>query len=166
MSPTDSVHLLAELSACIAGASPEQRGALWRLAEPGRQLDANLVRLPADAAVEEHSEHDLDVLLLVAGGSGTLLGGAEEVALAVGTLAWLPRAAPRGLRAGPQGLVYLTVHRRRPGLTVQRSRTAEPVDEGGEAACLLHRTCPACGMVPDGAAPAYCSHCGAQLPTD
>ncbi|MDH6117655.1 hypothetical protein [Kitasatospora sp. GAS204B] len=161
-----TARLLADLAERVAGAGSEQRGALWRLAEPGRQLDANLIRLPADAVVDEHQENDLDVLLLVVAGGGTLLDGARALPLEVGGLVWLPCAARRGLRAGPGGLVYLTVHRRRPGLAVQGVRTARPVAEGGEAACLLHRICPACGAVPDGVAPAYCSRCGERLAAD
>ena len=166
MDSRSTVRLLAELAECVAEASPEQRGALWRLSEPARQLDANLIRLPAGADVGEHQENDLDVMLLVVAGSGALLDVERELPLGVGSLAWLPRGARRGLRAGPDGLVYLTVHRRRPGLAVQGIREAEPVEEAGEAACWLHLICPGCGAVPDGASPAYCSRCGERLPTD
>ncbi len=38
-----------------------------------------------------------------------------------------------------------------------------PLDEGGESACWLDRLCPACGRMPDGAAPAHCSGCGEPL---
>ncbi|GAA1245998.1 hypothetical protein GCM10009665_41110 [Kitasatospora nipponensis] len=167
--PGDTARLLADLHECLAQAAPEQRGALWRLAESARQLDANLVRLPPDAVVPAHTENDLDVLLLVVAGSGTLRAGegagADELPLAATTLAWLPRTARRALHAGPQGLDYLTVHRRRPGLTIRGTRP-DPADEGGDSACWLHRLCPACGMVPDGTAPAYCSHCGEHLPPE
>ncbi|MDH6127368.1 hypothetical protein [Kitasatospora sp. GP82] len=163
---TSTARLLADLAERVAEAGPEERGALWRLTEPARQLDANLIRVPAGAVVDEHQENDLDVLLLVVAGGGTLLGGAQPLPLEVGALIWLPRAARRGLRAGPEGLVCLTVHRRRPGLAVQGTRDIGPVAEGGEAACQLHRICPACGAVPDGVAPAYCSRCGERLATD
>ncbi|MFI9270720.1 cupin domain-containing protein [Kitasatospora sp. NPDC052896] len=167
MPPTNTPRLLADLSECVAEAGPERRGALWRLTEPARQLDANLIRLPAGAVVAEHRENDLDVLLLVVAGDGTLLDGARTVPLGAGALAWLPRAARRGLRAGPDGLVYLTVHRRRPGLAVRGTGRVAPVDDqGGEAACWLHQVCPGCGAVPDGVAPVYCSRCGERLATD
>jgi|GEM_PF-1207871 len=157
-------RLLMEVGATLAAAPPEQRGALWRLAEPGRQLDANLVRLPPGARVAAHAEGVLDVLLLAVAGSGSLrpepipagggaetgggaagggavvgggaAGGAEaaggaaegsteaggarseEIALAPGAAVWLPRGSRRSLSAGPDGLAYLTVHQRRPGLAV------------------------------------------------
>ncbi|MET7637830.1 hypothetical protein [Streptomyces sp. NPDC005438] len=94
-------------------------GALWRLAEPGRQLDANVVRVPPGGGVDAHVEGDLDVLLLVVAGDGTL-GTAEGArSLTPGSLLWLPRGASRSLVAGGEGLCYLTVHRRRPGMWIQ-----------------------------------------------
>jgi hypothetical protein len=110
-------------------------GALWKLAESGRQLDANLVHLPAHERVETHTEPDLDVMLLVVAGSGELrspngagaaerAGGATEAfgaahALVEGTLMWLPHGSTRSIGAGAQGLSYLTVHRRRPGMQIR-----------------------------------------------
>lgn len=105
----------------IAGQDPQSAGALWKLAEPGRQLDANLVHLPPGERVETHAEPDLDVLLLVVAGRATLTSpdtAAEE--LADGALVWLPHGSARSLAAGPEGLSYLTVHRRRPGMQIRR----------------------------------------------
>ena len=39
-------RVLARIAELLAAAAPDERGALWHLAEPGRELDANLVRLP------------------------------------------------------------------------------------------------------------------------
>ncbi|MFI9358886.1 hypothetical protein [Streptomyces lydicus] len=39
--------------------------------------------------------------------------------LAAGTLLRLPHAAVRSLTAGEDGMSYLTVHRRRPGMQIQ-----------------------------------------------
>ncbi|KJK59259.1 cupin domain-containing protein [Saccharothrix sp. ST-888] len=167
MPSTDVPRLLADLPECVATASPEQRGALWRLAEPGRQLDANLVRLPAGGAVEEHVEPDLDVLLLVVEGSGTLWSEGRSQPLTAGALAWLPRGSHRALRADPAGLAWLTVHQRRPGLTIRpaRAATTAPAEttEGGEPPCWSNRVCPACGRPAEGTAPSYCSRCGERL---
>ena len=93
---------------------------MWRLAEPGRQLDANVVRLPPGQRVDTHAEPDLDVLLPVLSGDGTL-GTAEGTRqLAEGTLLWLPHTSSRSLAAGDDGLCYLTVHRRRPAMQIRR----------------------------------------------
>lgn len=117
--PEPQPAVLCDLSALAAGAGPEEAGALWRLAESGRQLDANVVRLPPGRRVGTHAEPDLDVLLLVVAGDGTLhtTGGAQP--LAPGLLLWLPHGSTRDLAAGPDGLAYLTVHRRRPGMQIR-----------------------------------------------
>ena len=263
MSPTRNVpQVLAGLDASLARASAKQAGAVWRLAEPGRQLDANLVRLLPGARVGAHVEEDLDVLLLVLEGSGLLSGrdqvetgtdteasgsaggaggtegtgaegagnaagaehadgtkGAGSAAGAGGTagpgsvegaggtagpggaegavrtagpagsaaaagdaqllephgVAWLPRGSRRALSAGPEGLVYLTVHQRRPamgirtafsGVTARVPVTAADVgDLGGEGPCLLDRVCAACGRLSPEASARYCGHCAAPLPS-
>ncbi|MFI5683454.1 hypothetical protein [Streptomyces sp. NPDC051636] len=108
---------------CDTGALTEpgdgSAGALWRLAEPGRQLDANIVRLPPARRVDTHTEPDLDVLLLVVAGAGTLISPDGPQPLAEGSMAWLPHGSSRGLMAGADGMSYLTVHRRRPGMRIQ-----------------------------------------------
>ncbi|MDG9705517.1 hypothetical protein [Streptomyces sp. DH37] len=155
----------------MARAAPDRGGALWRLAEPGRQLDANLVRLPPGAAVGEHAENDLDVLLLVVGGGGEIEDGAGgRQTLAPKALVWLPRTSRRALRAGPEGLVYLTVHRRRPGMAVglrasAGERAAPGEGGGGEGPCMLDRVCPACGRMNERAGAVACERCGEPLPS-
>lgn len=114
----DAFTVAAEVSGPGVG---DRAGAVWRLAESGRQLDANLVRLPPDERVALHVEPDLDVLLLVVTGAGALATDEGERQVDAGALVWLPHGARRGVAAGPDGLVYLTVHRRRPGMRI-RSR--------------------------------------------
>ncbi|MFF9864713.1 cupin domain-containing protein [Streptomyces sp. NPDC013953] len=108
---------------CDTGAlqalAPAATGALWRLAEPGRQLDANVVRIPPEQRVDPHTEPDLDVLLLVIAGEGDLVTTEGSRLLHAGSLTWLPHGCARGLVAGSRGLTYLTVHRRRPGMTIR-----------------------------------------------
>jgi quercetin dioxygenase-like cupin family protein len=99
----------------------DSSGALWKLAESGRQLDANLVHLPAGRGVHTHTEPELDVLLLVVAGAGTLETPEGAKALAQGSLVWLPCGSVRSITAHSEGLSYLTVHRRRPGMQI-RSR--------------------------------------------
>jgi quercetin dioxygenase-like cupin family protein len=100
-------------------------GAQWKLAEPGRQLDANLIHLPGGQHVATHVEPDLDVLLFVQDGDGTLGFDGGTLALTSGTILWLPRGSSRSLAAGAGGMSYLTVHQRRPGLRI-RSRDDDP----------------------------------------
>ncbi|MCD9879326.1 hypothetical protein [Streptomyces guryensis] len=104
------------LTATAAGGA----AVLWKLDESGRQLDANLVRLTPGRHIAPHAEPDLDVLVLVVAGDGALGAGpgAEPQALTTGTLLWLPHGCTRSITAGDDGLAYLTVHRRRPGLQI------------------------------------------------
>ncbi|MGI5365468.1 hypothetical protein C9J60_26590 [Streptomyces sp. A244] len=103
----------------LAATAPGSAGALWRLAEPGRQLDANLVRVPPRGSIGTHAEPDLDVLLLVVTGDGTLGAADGPHPVEPGSLVWLPHGSVRNVTAGESGLTYVTVHRRRPGMQIQ-----------------------------------------------
>ncbi|MFJ6749344.1 hypothetical protein ACIQNI_14290 [Streptomyces sp. NPDC091266] len=121
-------RVLALLCDRLATAPDTRQRVLWRLAEPGRGLDANLVRLPPDGGVDAHSDDVLDVLLVVLDGSGHLTTPEGRQDLVPGAVAWLPRTSSRSLRAGASGLVHLTVHRRRPGLSIGGTRTDDATD--------------------------------------
>lgn len=158
-------QVLAVLDDLLASATPDERGALWRLAKEGRELDANFVRLPPGAEVGEHQEDVLDVLLVVLGGGGSLTTGPDTLTLTPTTVTWLPRTSRRALAAGPEGLTYLTVHRRRPGLTIKPSVTAPAAAyEGGEGPCMLDRVCPECGRLSADPSPVFCGNCGERFP--
>ncbi|MGO1256914.1 cupin domain-containing protein [Microbacterium gubbeenense] len=88
-------------------------GAVWSLAPDDRTLDANVIWLPAGDGIASHIGPDLDVLVHVIDGSGTLETSGDEIALAPGVLAWLPPRSRRAFAAGPDGLRYLTVHQRK-----------------------------------------------------
>ncbi|MFF4079305.1 hypothetical protein ACFYZN_07855 [Streptomyces sp. NPDC001777] len=173
---TSAPRVLAVLDDLLRAATHEERGALWQLAEQGRELDANLVRLPSGAEVGEHQEDVLDVLLVVVEGSGRITAPEGVLDLAPTTAVWLPRTSRRALAAGPDGLAYLTVHRRRPGLTIKSPATSRierpaappvappaPHDGGGEAPCMLDRVCPACGRLSHDPEPVFCSRCGERF---
>jgi quercetin dioxygenase-like cupin family protein len=160
--------VIAQVPDVLRDATAGQRGALWRLEQSSRQLDANVVRLPPAAEGAGHVEPDVDVLLYVIGGSGALVLAAERQPLTPGCLVWLPRGTRRALSAGPEGLVYLTSHQRRAGLTI-RSAAAEPsapaASQGGEPACLLHLVCPGCGRLSPEPTARFCGQCGDPLPS-
>ncbi|MGO1468161.1 MAG: cupin domain-containing protein [Microbacterium gubbeenense] len=88
-------------------------GAVWSLAPDDRTLDANVIWLPAGDGIAAHQGPDLDVLVHIIDGSGTLVTGDGEIALTTGVLAWLPPRSRRAFAAGPDGLRYLTVHQRK-----------------------------------------------------
>ena len=59
------------------------------------------------------------MLVHVVSGSGRLETESGPLELGSGALAWLPRRSRRAFVAGPEGLCYLTVHRRRRALTLE-----------------------------------------------
>jgi len=102
---TPVARVLADLHA-LADNSAVPAGARWTLAEPGRQLDANLVHLPPGERVGTHVERDLDVVLVVISGDGSVGTPEGPQQVAVGNLVWLPHGSTRDLTAGPAGLTY------------------------------------------------------------
>jgi quercetin dioxygenase-like cupin family protein len=119
-SPAESpmARILADVHA-LTDDSLVSSGARWKLTEPGRQLDANLVHLPPGHRFDTHSEPDLDVVLVVVAGAGSVGTPDGPQSLADGNIVWLPRGSTRNITAGSDGLSYLTVHRRRPGLQIR-----------------------------------------------
>lgn len=109
------------------GQQPEQprRGAVWSIAEPERELDSNLIRLPPGDSIPPHLGAEVDTLVHVVRGGGVLTTEDGEAPLQEGDVALLPRRTVRGFRAGEHGLEYLTVHRRRQSL---RIRSGPPGD--------------------------------------
>lgn len=98
------------------------RGAVWSITGADRELDANLIRLPPGEAIDVHVGAEVDVLIHVVTGAGFLVLPEAEQPLRVGDVALLPRRSERGFRAGPEGLEYLTVHRRRQALRIGTRR--------------------------------------------
>jgi len=112
--------LLCDTHAVVAGADPAVAGALWRLQAGQRDLDSNLIQLPPGTTIDPHTGPDCDVLVHVLHGTGRMGTDAGEVELRTGSLVWLPRLSRRSFVAGEDGLRYLTVHQRRPGVTIGR----------------------------------------------
>ncbi|OKK16314.1 hypothetical protein AMK16_24890 [Streptomyces sp. CB00455] len=133
---------------------------VWALEDRARDLDANLVRLGPWAAIGEHTETVLGVLLVVVSGSGELRTRDSAHPLAPGSVAWLPVGTTRSVRAGAEGLTYTTAHRRRPPLAIPTA----PHADAGEPACLLDRVCAACGRLATERDARYCGRCGTPLP--
>ncbi|MGW5529799.1 hypothetical protein [Streptomyces xanthochromogenes] len=159
MTEQHGARLVADLGRELAAASSHTGGALWRLAESGRDLDANLLRLPPGRTIDEHTDLRLDVLLVVLEGGGELRTESGTLLLRPVTALWLPKGSRRALSGGADGMGYLSVHPRRPGLTIG----APPPAEGGESACLLGRVCPECGRLATERAARFCWNCGSAL---
>ena len=102
----------------------EASGAVWRLPMRRRDLDSNIIHLQSAAKIEGHSGPALDVLLHILDGDGQLVTELTTLALRPGMLVWLPRRSRREITAGADGLTYLTVHQRRPGLSIEAAPAA------------------------------------------
>lgn len=109
---TQFPHIVGNTDA-LTNAGADDRGAVWKLEDADRDLDSNLIHLPAGEAIGDFDGPDLDSLVVVLSGSGTLRTAEGEIALEPGQIVWLPKHSRRGYQAGPNGLGYLTVHQRR-----------------------------------------------------
>jgi len=109
-----------------ADAADVRGGSLWQLDPVARDLDANIIALPAGDEIRRHDGPELDVLLLVLEGAGTLETEDGELALTPGMLVWLPRRSQRRFVAGRDGLRYFSVHQRKPALTITARSDAGP----------------------------------------
>ena len=122
--PACWAHLFDDDGALVADLGPvlgaTGDGVHWTLDHDG-DLNANLVRLDPDHAMAEHTNREVDVLLVVLAGSGHVALGTRTVPLHPHVVAHAPKGLARTVQAGAQGLTYLTVHRRRGGLTIGRA---------------------------------------------
>lgn len=121
---TDVPQVLGNTRDLVGGGTPDPdaqaslEGAVWKLESHQRQLDSNVIRLGPNDHIQSHQGPDQDVLLHILSGSGQLDSDAGTTDLAIGSLAWLPRRSRRSILAGADGLSYLSVHTRRPGLAI------------------------------------------------
>ncbi|MFB7179848.1 hypothetical protein ACFCYI_19370 [Streptomyces sp. NPDC056257] len=142
----------------VAAVAQGQSGALWRLEGVDRQLDANLVRHLPGTGGAPHTEDEVDVMLVVLGGGGTLTLDGAQSQLSPGFLGVLPRGTSRSLLAGSEGLLVLTVHRRRRGMRIGRTTPA-----AAPRPCEVHLVCGRCHRHAIEADARYCSACGTAL---
>lgn len=95
-------------------------GVDWSLARSG-DLNCNLVRLDPGHHLGDHVNHDLDVIIIVIAGSGTIKIDDTSSPLRPNVVADVPKGTSRRIEAGPDGLGYFTIHRRRTlGITKRR----------------------------------------------
>ncbi|WP_168207280.1 DUF2249 domain-containing protein [Microlunatus elymi] len=103
-------------TASLADAQPDAAGVIWKLPINERDLDSNVIGLAPGGRIDPHAGPELDVLIHVLAGSGTLTTESGTLDLTAGDLLWLPRRSRRSFAAGDDGLRYLTVHQRRASL--------------------------------------------------
>ena len=113
---TETPRIVADSAA--VDRPPQASGSAWRLDSPQRDLDANIITLTPGDTIDRHTGPALDVLIHVISGSGVLATDDEEIELSPGAVVWLPRRTTRAFTAGRDGLSYLSVHQRKPGLSI------------------------------------------------
>ena len=117
LSATPLPRVLVDTSTLtVDHSAPDARGAVWKLEARDRDLDSNVIALPPGGTIDAHDGPDLDVMVHVLSGGGVLGREQGSLDLSPGLLVWLPRRSRRAFTAGPDGLRYLTVHRRRQAL--------------------------------------------------
>jgi quercetin dioxygenase-like cupin family protein len=96
---------------------PKGTGPLWGMASG--DLNATLLVWPAGHEVAEHTNTELDVLLIVLEGGGAASIDEQDHALSPGHALLIPKGRSRVIRAGTTGIRYVSVHRRRPPLQIE-----------------------------------------------
>jgi quercetin dioxygenase-like cupin family protein len=118
-SSSRSPAAVVDVARALAAASGDRDGAVWSLETD--DLDANLVRLGRAGTIGEHTNDEVDVVIVVLDGDGVVRIDDERHEVRSRTLVCVPRGTTRGIVAGDDGLVYVTVHRRRRGLGISGS---------------------------------------------
>jgi mannose-6-phosphate isomerase-like protein (cupin superfamily) len=118
--------VVVDLGAARVGVS----GAIWSLPHGG-DLDANLVRLDAHEVIACHVNHEVDVLLIVQSGAGQVTIDGVEHELRADVLVLVPSGVARAIAAGPMGITYISIHRRRGPLTITSRPPRLPAREAG-----------------------------------
>mgnify|MGYP002737717601 CR=1 FL=1 len=111
-------RVVADVTALLGHVDSSTGGSIWQLEPGARDLDSNVIALPAGDEIALHVGPNLDVLILVLQGSGQLQTELSVLDLQQGALVWLPRNAQRRFIAGTEGIRYLTVHHRKPTLNI------------------------------------------------
>jgi quercetin dioxygenase-like cupin family protein len=96
------------------------KGPIW--GADSEELNATMLVWPAAEGPPEHVNAERDVLYVVLEGAATLTidGGPRE--LQAGEALIVAKGTRRGLVAGPDGVRYVTAHRRRGGLQIKPLR--------------------------------------------
>lgn len=127
LASTPLPRVLIDTHTVAAGTGdPGVSGAVWNIPVRERDLDSNIISLEPGGTIDAYTGPELDVLIHVLGGEGTLGTELDDIELSSGALVWLPRGSRRAFTAGPGGLRYLTVHQRRQSLVLRTTRPGAP----------------------------------------
>jgi uncharacterized cupin superfamily protein len=91
-------------------------GPVWGMSSD--DLNATLLAWPPGHEVSEHTNSELEVLIAVLEGGGIAVVDGRRHALGPGSLLLVDTGASRSILAGPNGVRYLSIHRRRSPLQI------------------------------------------------
>lgn len=97
-------------------------GETWSVASA--DLNATLVAWEAGQGVATHRNDERDVLLVVLDGAGTVTVDGRRSDVRAPAAVVIPKGTERAVAAGPQGLRYVSVHRRREAGIAVRPRVS------------------------------------------
>jgi mannose-6-phosphate isomerase-like protein (cupin superfamily) len=92
-------------------------GPVWGTAS--EDLNATLLAWPAGQEIAEHVNEDRDVLIVVVDGEAEVWVDGRRHVVRGGTALLVGQGTTRRIHAGPQGVRYLSVHRRRGLLQIE-----------------------------------------------
>ncbi|MEO6866843.1 MAG: hemerythrin domain-containing protein [Gaiellales bacterium] len=98
----------------MLGAS--RRGIPWSAAS--RDLNVTCLSWEPGHRIEAHRTSDRDIVVIGIDGSGTVTVEGVEQAVEPGTIVLSPAGTERCIEAGPDGFVYVSMHRRREAITL------------------------------------------------
>ena len=104
--PSRQVSEAVDLARVGSGSGPR-----WGL--ESADLNATLLAWPPGHAIAEHSNSELDVVLILLQGSACVAVDGIDHHLTAEHLLLIPRGSVRGITAGSDGARYLSIHRRR-----------------------------------------------------
>jgi quercetin dioxygenase-like cupin family protein len=91
-----------------------ERGPIWTL--QSEDLNVNLLALPNGQGVAEHTNAEVDVLLVGIDGEGMVELEGDRHSLRAGQALLIPKGMRRAIRGIGEHFTLLTCHRRRAGL--------------------------------------------------
>lgn len=86
-------------------------GPIW--ATESDDLDCTFVAWGNGQGVVEHVNTEVDVVMVVLSGNGSVLLDGRSVDFSPGTVLMIPKEVSRAIHAGEGGVAYLNVHKRR-----------------------------------------------------
>jgi mannose-6-phosphate isomerase-like protein (cupin superfamily) len=84
-------------------------------------LNVTLLTWPNGGGIEPHINTEVDVVWCFIEGSGEVVVNGERWDVCAGQSLIIPKGAERSVRAASERLCYLSVHKRRAGITVQNN---------------------------------------------